>query len=178
MMLAHVFVGDGGPAAGLMHPLLGADHVTAMFSVGVLSARIGGRAIWTVPATFVLVMIVGGILGATIAPLPGIELGVATSVLVLGVALAAAGRAPVWSALVAAGFFGLFHGYAHGGEMPAVASPVLYALGFAVSTIGLHIIGVLSGLLALCRRHGATRLRGAGVVIGLAGVWFVAAALR
>lgn len=176
MMLAHVFVGDGGPAAGFMHPLLGADHLTAMFCVGVLSARIGGRAIWTVPATFVGVMIVGGILGVMSGRLPGIELGIAISVLVLGAALAAADRAPMWSALAAGGFFGLFHGYAHGAEMPAASSPALYAVGFSISTIGLHMLGVLTGLLVLCRRAGPTRLRWVGALVIMAAVWFVATA--
>jgi urease accessory protein len=79
---------------------------------------------------------------------------------------------------VAAGFFGVFHGYAHGGEMPAAASPALYALGFAVSTAGLHLLGAITGLLVLCRREGDTRLRWAGAVIGLAGLCFVTAVLR
>ena len=173
MMLAHVFVGDGGPAAGFIHPLLGADHLTAMFSLGVLSARIGGRAIWTVPATFVGVMIVGGILAVAGWQLRGTELGVATSVLILGAALAA-GHLPVWTALAGAGFFGLFHGYAHGAEMPAAESPALYALGFSISTIGLHVLGVLTGLLVLCRRAGHARLRLAGAFIAMVGLWFVA----
>lgn len=175
---AHVYVGDGGPAAGFMHPLTGPDHLLAMYAVGVLSAQLGGRAIWTVPAAFVLVMLVGGILGATNTPLPGTELGVAISVVVLGVAVAAAGRVPTWSALAAAGLFGLFHGHAHGAEMPAVAAPALYALGFAVSTVGLHVLGALTGLLVLCRRRGATGLRWAGASIGVVGLLFVANAAR
>jgi urease accessory protein len=177
-MMMHVFVGDGGPGAGFMHPLTGLDHLLAMYAVGVVSAQIGGRAIWTVPSAFVLMMIVGGILGATSAPLPGTELGVAMSVVILGVAVAGAGRVPAWSALAAAGFFGVFHGFAHGGEMPTAASPALYALGFAVSTAGLHVLGALTGLLALCRREGHTRLRWAGVAIGLAGLCFVTAVVR
>jgi urease accessory protein len=175
---AHVFGGNGGPAAGFMHPLTGADHLLAMVAVGVLSAQIGGRAIWTVPSAFVLVMIAGGVLGAMAPPLRGIELGIAFSVLILGAAIAGGGAVPAWSALAAAGFFGFFHGYVHGTEMPAAASPALYAVGFAVSTAGLHVLGALTGLLVLCRERGSIRLRGAGLVVALAGVYFIVAGLR
>lgn len=171
--MMHVFAGDGGPGAGFMHPLTGPDHLLAMYAVGVVSAQIGGRAIWTVPAAFVAMMVAGGILGATSGPLPATELGVAMSVVVLGAAVAGAGRVPAWTALAAAGFFGAFHGYAHGAEMPAAVSPALYVLGFVVATAGLHVLGALSGLLVLCRPHADARLRWAGVVIGLIGAWFV-----
>ena len=170
--MMHVFAGDGGPGAGFMHPLTGPDHLLAMYAVGVVSAQIGGRAIWTVPGAFVAMMIAGGILGATSGSLPT-ELGVAISVVILGAAVAGAGRAPAWTALVAAGFFGALHGYSHGAEMPAAVSPALYILGFVVATAGLHVLGALSGLLVLCRPRADTRLRWAGVVIGLIGVWFV-----
>jgi urease accessory protein len=175
---AHVFGGDGGPGAGFMHPLTGADRLLAMYVVGVLSTQIGGRAIWMVPSAFVAAMIVGGILGTAAIALPGAELGVALSVVALGAAVAGGGRARVWVALAAAGGFGLFHGYAHGAEMPAAASPLLYALGFTVSTAGLHVLGALTGLLVLCRARGPVRLRGAGILIALVGVYFVVAALR
>jgi urease accessory protein len=176
--IAHGFVGDGGPAAGFMHPLTGPDHLLAMYAVGLLSAQIGGRAIWTVPGAFVLVMVAGGILGAATGPLALTELGVAVSVVALGAAVAVGGRAPVWIALAAAGCFGFFHGHAHGVEMPAASSPPLYALGFAVSTIGLHVLGALTGLLVLCRRRGRGRLRWTGVCIALAGAVLVTTAAR
>lgn len=174
---AHVFAGDAGPGAGFMHPLTGADHLLAMFCVGVLSARIGGRAIWAVPAAFVAVMLVGGIAGLTDIPLPASELGIAISVLVLGGILAVGGRTPMSLAVAAAGIFGLFHGYAHGQEMPQVSSPALYAIGFLVSTAGLHVLGALSGALALCRPGGAGRLRAGGALVSLAGVYFAARTL-
>jgi len=175
---AHVFGGGGGPAAGFMHPLTGLDHLLAMYAVGLLSAQTGGRAIWTVPGAFVGVMLVGWSLAAGGAPLPGAEIGVATSVVVLGASVAAGGRVPAWSGLAAAGFFGLFHGAVHGAEMPLTPSPALYALGFATSTIGLHVLGALTGLLVLCRREGRARLHSAGAVISMCGVYFVATALQ
>jgi urease accessory protein len=120
---AHTFVGNGGPAAGFMHPLTGLDHLLAMYALGLSSAQTGGRAIWTVPSAFVVVMLVGWTLAAVDVPLPGAELGVATSVVVLGASVAAGGRIRAWSALAAAGFFGLFHGIVHGAEMPLTPSP-------------------------------------------------------
>lgn len=173
---AHVFAGDAGPAAGFMHPLTGPDHFLAMFTVGVLSARIGGRAVWAVPAAFVTVMLAGGIVGMAGAALPGAEIGVAASVIVLGLLLALGERTPMALALVAAGMFGLYHGYAHGREMPRVNAPALYALGFLVSTAGLHVMGALTGALVLCRPRGAARLRIAGALVGVAGGLFVARA--
>lgn len=170
---AHVFVGDAGPAVGFMHPLTGPDHLLAMFSVGVLSAQIGGRAVWMVPAAFVTVMLAGGVLGMIGVPLPAAELGVAVSVVILGALLAAGARAPLVAAFVAAGAFGLYHGFAHGREMPRVTAPWLYALGFMVSTAGLHVMGALTGALVLCRPHGAMRLRVAGAFVGVVGGVFV-----
>lgn len=174
---AHVYAGDAGPAAGFMHPLTGPDHLLAMFTVGVLSARIGGRAIWLVPAAFVTVMLVGGILGVTGVALPASELAIATSVVVLGSLLALGGRTPIALAIAAAAIFGLYHGFAHGREMPRVSAPALYALGFLVSTAGLHVMGALTGELALCRPRGERRLRIAGALVGIAGCFFVAHAL-
>ena len=138
--LAHVFVGDGGPGAGFMHPLTGGDHLLAMLTVGLLSATIGGRAIWTVPAAFVLAMIGGGVLGIAHWPLPGAELGVTLSLVMLGAALAFGPALPTWCALFVTAVFGAFHGHAHGTEMPLVSSPTLYVVGFVAATAGLHLI--------------------------------------
>jgi urease accessory protein len=177
MVFAHVFAGDAGPGAGFMHPLTGADHLLAMFCVGVLSARIGGRAIWTVPGAFVAVMLVGGIAGMSGLELPAPELGIALSVLGVGALLALGDRAPAALACVAAGFFGMYHGFAHGREMPVVSSPALYALGFLVSTAGLHLAGALSGALTMCRPGGAGRLRVVGAMVSVIGLLFAARTL-
>lgn len=160
--------------AGLAHPVLGVDHFLAMVSVGILSAQIGGRAIWTVPATFVSVMAAGGLLGWLNVGLTSIELGIAFSVLILGLAIAADRKVPVLLAMVAVGIFAIFHGYAHGAEMPSVASPVRYALGFMTGTALLHISGVLVGDISQHYERGKVLLRIAGAAIAGAGTWFLA----
>lgn len=175
---AHAFVGDAGPAAGFMHPLTGPDHLLAMFAVGVLSVQIGGRAVWAVPCAFVTVMVLGGAAGAFGVPFPGNELGVAASVVVLGASIAFGEHVPLWAALVAAAAFGICHGFAHGREMPRAASPALYALGFAVSTSGLHVMGALTGELVRCRARGAAHLRCAGALVSITGFVFVAQAVE
>jgi urease accessory protein len=167
----------GSFLAGLSHPVLGVDHFLAMVSVGILSAQIGGRAIWTVPATFVTVMAVGGLLGWLNVGLTATEIGIAFSVLVLGVAIAADRRLPVLAAMVGVGIFAIFHGYAHGAEMPAVAAPVRYALGFMTGTAILHIAGVLIGDISQHCSRGRVLLRFAGGAIAGAGVLFLTASL-
>jgi urease accessory protein len=170
---AHVYVGNAGPGAGFMHPLTGPDHLLAMYAVGLLSAVIGGRAIWTVPCAFVLMMIVGGVAGMLHVPLPGVEAGVALSVIVLGGAVALGPATPARLALAATGVFGLLHGYAHGAEMPRVSSPMLYVVGFVAATAGLHVLGALSALLVQCRGGGMAKVRLGGAVIATAGVYFL-----
>ena len=133
----------GGFLVGLLHPVLGFDHLLAMLSVGILSAQIGGKAIWTVPATFVGVMALGGLLGLTGLNLTATEIGIAISVILLGLAIALERRLPILIAMLGVGFFAIFHGYAHGAEMPDTAQPVLYAFGFLTGTILIHIAGVL-----------------------------------
>jgi urease accessory protein len=165
---AHIVGTGGGFLAGLSHPVLGADHLLAMVSVGILSAQMGGRAIWTVPSTFIGVMLIGGILGMQGIPLFSVELGIAFSVLVLGAALAAEKRLPPVVAMLFVGFFALFHGHAHGTEMPSIAQPALYALGFVTGTASIHICGVLIGLISQQTTRGADVLRFVGV--GIAGV--------
>jgi urease accessory protein len=164
----------GSFLAGLSHPVLGVDHFLAMVSVGIVSAQIGGRAIWTVPGTFVSVMAVGGLLGAMNVGLTAIEAGIAFSVLILGLAIAAERRVPVVAAIAAVSFFAVFHGYAHGAEMPAVANAGRYAAGFMTGTAVLHIMGVLIGDIAQHYARGKVLLRYAGGAIAGAGLWFLA----
>jgi urease accessory protein len=163
----------GSFLSGLTHPVLGLDHLLAMVSVGVLSAQIGGRAIWSVPATFVLVMAVGGLLGWVDIGLTAIEVGIAFSVLALGTAIAADKRVPIVAAMSAVGVFAIFHGYAHGAEMPTVATPTTYALGFMTGTALLHLTGVLIGDISQQYAPGKLILRGAGVAIAGAGAFFL-----
>lgn len=163
-------VEGGGFINGLIHPVFGPDHLLAMVAVGILSVQIGGKAIWAVPGAFVALMVVGGLMGMKELPFPAIETGIALSVLVLGVAIAFDKKLPVLWSMVFVGFFAIFHGYAHGFEMPVVAQPLLYALGFVIATAGLHIAGVLIGLIARYIRRGESLLRYLGA--GIAGIGF------
>ncbi len=165
---AHMNQGDGGFMAGLSHPVLGFDHFLAMVSVGILSAQMGGRAIWTVPLAFVSVMAVGGVFGIKGIGLPGVEYGIAISVAALGISLAMEKKLPIILAMLFVGFFALFHGHAHGAEMPSIAKPVFYALGFITGTAGIHITGLLIGLISIRTLKGAEFLRFVGA--GIAGI--------
>lgn len=166
----------GSFLGGLTHPVLGPDHFLAMVSVGIVSAQIGGRAIWTVPATFVGVMAAGGVLGLLDVGLSAIEVGIASSVLVLGLAIAADRRVPVALAMAAVALFAIFHGYAHGAEMPTVAEPVRYAAGFLTGTAALHVLGVIIGDISQHYARGKVLLRYAGGAIAGVGAWFLMAA--
>jgi urease accessory protein len=163
----------GSFIGGLSHPVLGLDHFLAMVSVGILSAQIGGRAIWTVPATFVAVMAFGGLLGYVDVGLTAIEAGIAISVLALGIAIAADRKLPLSLAMAAVGFFAIFHGYAHGAEMPTVANSVTYAAGFLSGTAALHLFGVLLGDIARRNVNGNIVLRLSGGAIAASGAFFL-----
>lgn len=167
---AHYLPGDhGGFASGFSHPLLGLDHLLAMVAVGLWAAQLGGRAMWLVPAAFVSVMTLGGALGMLGVKLPMVEAGILASVLILGLLIAASARVPVFGAMALVGVFALFHGHAHGAEMPATASGIVYGAGFALATAALHACGIGLGLLA--RKHAsAPALRFAGAAIALAGL--------
>jgi urease accessory protein len=163
----------GGFLSGLVHPVLGYDHLLAMLSVGILSAQIGGRAIWTVPATFVSVMAVGGLLGLIDIGLTATEFGIAVSLVILGSVIAAERRLSILVAMVGVGFFAIFHGYAHGSEVPETAEPFLYALGFLMGTALIHITGVVIGDISRHYERGKIILRVGGALIALIGLLFV-----
>ena len=164
----------GSFLAGLTHPVLGADHFLAMVSVGVVSAQIGGRAVWTVPSTFVLVMLFGGVLGWMFVGFTAVEAGIAISVLALGCAIAADRNLPVSLVMTAVGFFAIFHGYAHGAEMPLVANPYTYTAGFMTGTAALHVLGLVMGDIARHYQRGKLLLRVSGGAIAGIGVAFLA----
>jgi len=163
----------GGFLSGMVHPVLGYDHLLAMLSVGILSAQIGGRAIWTVPATFVSVMALGGVLGLIDIGLSATELGIAISLVILGSVIAAERSISIRVAMIGVGFFAIFHGYAHGAEMPDTAQPFLYALGFLVGTALIHIAGVVIGDIARHYERGKIILRGGGALIAVIGLLYV-----
>ncbi|MFC1837558.1 HupE/UreJ family protein [Thermodesulfobacteriota bacterium] len=170
---AHILQGDGGFLSGLTHPVLGFDHFLAMLSVGILSAQMGGRAIWTVPATFVSVMAVGALLGIKGINIPGVEYGIALSVLVLGFSLAMEKKLlPIW-AMLCVGCFAIFHGHAHGTEMPRIVQPIVYSLGFLLGTASIHICGVLIGVFSGRTVRGAEILRFVGAGISGVGVHII-----
>ncbi len=174
---AHPGIGGAhGFAHGFAHPLGGLDHTLAMVAVGLLAVQIGGRALWMLPATFVAAMAAGGALGVAGVPLPFVEIGIAGSVLVLG-AVVAFGRAlPLPAAMALAAVFAVFHGHAHGTEMPADASGLAYGLGFMVATGLLHTAGLALGLAAgrLAERAGPAALRLGGAAIAVAGLGLIA----
>ncbi|ASJ95383.1 urease accessory protein UreJ [Shewanella marisflavi] len=175
-VFAHEITGGAGFMTGFNHPVLGFDHLLAMLSVGLLSTQLGGRAIWTVPLAFMAFMLFGGILGLYGVALPFVELGIALSVLLLGLAIALGRQIPLLLAMGFVGLFAIFHGHAHGAEMPALTSPVLYALGFLSGTAVIHLLGVslgfimqqLSGKLPLLRLSGgAIALIGGYLIVGI-----------
>lgn len=172
LALAHVGQGDisGGFISGFEHPMSGLDHVVAMVAVGIWGAQLGAPSIWVLPVTFPLVMAFGGVLGALGVPIPGVEVGIAVSAIVLGAMVLFAARPPLWIAAVLVGVFAICHGYAHGAELPASADPIAYSLGFVLATGSLHATGILLGV-AKRWPIGAQLLRGGGAAIAGCGVY-------
>lgn len=166
----------GSFLAGLTHPVLGLDHFLAMVSVGIVSALIGGRAILTVPATFVTMMAVGGLAGAAGLGIPSevIELAIAVSVILLGAVILLNRRLPTRVAMAVVAFFGFFHGFAHGAEIPVIADALVYAVGFIVGTALLHLLGVLIGDMARRYENGIPVLRAGGAAFVAIGLMFIA----
>lgn len=170
---AHIGTGlPGGVASGFRHPFTGWDHLLAMVSVGIWGAFLGRPLIYALPVIFPLMMVAGAALGMFAVPIPSPELAVAASVLVLGSCIAFAVRAPTWVACVIVAAFAVFHGYAHGVELPSAADPVGYSVGFVLATGILHVCGIGIGLLNE-RRHGVIVTRSLGVVIAAVGTCFV-----
>ena len=171
--LAHTGAGGtDGIMHGLMHPVTGIDHVLAMVSVGVLAAFLGGRALWLVPASFVALAAVGGALGARGVPVPFVEPGISASVILVGLTIALQARLPLGLAAGLVGLFGLYHGYAHGAEMPADAAGLAFALGFLAATAALHVAGISLGLgiVHLASRSATRFAQAGGAAMALAGV--------
>lgn len=177
---AHTGIGaTTGFLHGFWHPIGGIDHVLAMVAVGLFAAQLGGRALWAVPATFVAVMAAGGTLGMAGVALPAVEVGIALSVLVLGLVVLAGRRWPLGLAMALVAVFAVFHGHAHGSEMPVDASGLSYGLGFMLATALLHLagIGLGIGLGRLAATEGGRLTQASGAAIALAGVVLLAGAL-
>jgi len=165
---AHTFGAHGaGFVSGITHPLTGLDHMLAMIAVGMWAAQLGGRARWAVPLAFVGMMALGAILAAAGLILPAVETGIAASVLILGLLIAFSSRMPVLLGMALVGVFAIFHGHAHGTELPQAASAVAYGLGMLLATVGLHAAGLGAGILF---QRAAVLLRVGGAMIAAAGV--------
>lgn len=162
----------GGFVSGLLHPVGGLDHVAAMVAVGLWGAVLGRPAVWLLPIVFPLVMAIGGALGVMGLPLPAVETGIAVSSLVMGLLIAAYVRAPLAVAAVIVGAFAIFHGHAHGTELPLAASAAAYSVGFVVATGLLHLAGILFGLFTTSER-GRLAVQVCGGVIAAAGAGFL-----
>jgi urease accessory protein len=170
--LAHSGDITDGFIGGFLHPLYGPDHVAAMVAVGLWGAFLGPPAVYTLPVVFPLVMAVGGVLGILGLPLPGAEIGIAVSAIMLGSMVALALRPPLWIAAMLVGAFAIFHGHAHGIELPPAADAVAYSAGFVIATGLLHLAGIAFGLLARWP-SGRIAVRASGGAIAIAGVAFL-----
>lgn len=171
--LAHEGAGvAGGFTSGFLHPISGPDHVAAMVAVGLWGAFLGPPAMWLLPVVFPLVMAFGGVLGILGVPIPYVETGIATSAVILGLMVALAVRPPLWIAAVLVGAFAIFHGHAHGTELPEAANPFAFGMAFVVATGLLHLAGIAFGLLARWPQ-GRIAVRAGGGFIAAAGLFFL-----
>jgi urease accessory protein len=164
----------GGFVSGVLHPVLGFDHLVAMVAVGLWGAQLGRPAVWALPITFPSVMALGGLLGVLRVPLPMVEVGVAGSAVALGVLVATCTRPGLGIAGALVAIFAIFHGHAHGAELPAAANPLAYGVGFVLATGLLHLAGILIGTL-VHRPAGALFVRACGGGVALVGGWFLLA---
>lgn len=175
--VAHEGAGvGGGLVSGFLHPILGWDHVVAMVAVGLWGAFLSTPAIWILPVVFPLVMAFGGALGVIGVPVPAVETGIAASAVVLGAMVALAARPPLWIAAVIVAAFAIFHGHAHGTELPEAANPLAFSIGFVAATGLLHLCGIAFGLIVRWPA-GRVAVRAGGGVIALAGLGFLSGAL-
>jgi urease accessory protein len=174
---AHVESGQAaGFFTGLSHPWSGMDHVLAMIAVGLWGAQLGSPALWVLPIAFPMMMAVGAMMGLVGIPLPGVEIGIAFSAIVLGTMIWAQVRPKLVISIVMVGIFAIFHGHAHGTELPAGQSGLLYSMGFVIATGCLHGVGIALGLVHSLPA-GKLALRLAGTFISAMGVFFLWGAL-
>lgn len=172
-VFAHEETGTvGGFISGFTHPIFGLDHLLAMLAVGIWGAQIGGRSVWVMPVAFPLVMAMGGFLGAMGVPFPFVEAGIALSVLGLGLAVAFALKPKEWIGFAAVAFFAIFHGHAHGAELPDSANAAAYGIGFVIATGLIHLGGIGIGYLTELKLKGRIT-RACGAAISAAGAYFL-----
>ena len=174
---AHIQTGQaGGFVSGLAHPVSGLDHVIAMVAVGLWGAQLGMPAMWVLPVAFPMMMAFGGMLGLIGVPLPGVEIGIAASAVVLGVLVLGELRLPLPAAIGVVALFAVFHGHAHGTELEQGQNALLYSIGFVIATGLLHAAGITVGLVHRWN-PGRRALRGAGALIMAGGLYFLWSAL-
>ncbi|MFV0575958.1 MAG: HupE/UreJ family protein [Vibrio sp.] len=163
-----------GAGSGWLHPLTGLDHLLAMIAVGAWSVQIGKKAVWIVPSAFVCFMFLGGVIGFEHVELPGTEIGIALSVILLGFAICLRQKLPILVASFATGLFGIFHGYAHGYEMPILDDKVTYTVGFLITTACLHLVGAFGAHFLLKWKNGDITLRTLGGICTACGISLIA----
>ncbi len=174
-LLAHDIMGKVGFYDGLSHPVLGLDHLLAMISVGIISAQMGGRAILTVPFIFVILMTIGGLFGflLIVKEFYFVEIGIVFSVILLGIGISIINKIPTKLILIFVAAFGLFHGVAHGLEVPAAVSPILFVLGFIIGTTTLHLLGVVIGYLSIKNKISLAVLKVIGFTFAIYGIYLL-----
>jgi len=173
----HVESGQaGGFVSGLSHPVSGLDHVIAMVAVGLWGAQLGTPALWVLPVAFPMMMALGGMFGLVGIPLPGVEVGIAASAVVLGALVLGQMRLPLTAAIAVVACFAVFHGHAHGTELEPGQNALLYSLGFVIATGLLHALGIAVGLVNRWD-FGRAALRGAGALVMAGGLYFLWGAL-
>ncbi len=176
-VMAHVESGEaGGFLNGLSHPVSGLDHVLAMVAVGLWGAQLRSPAIWLLPIAFPMMMAFGGMLGLMGVPVPGVEIGIAASGIVLGALVLGEVKAPLAVSIILVGIFAIFHGHAHGTELSEGQNAMLYSLGFVISTGFLHAAGIGIGTIHMWKA-GQVALRGAGALVMIGGLYFLWSAL-
>lgn len=164
---AHLLgVHGAGFTAGLAHPFLGIDHLLAMIAVGLWAGQMGGSALWRVPLAFIAMMVLGAALALAGVPLPAVQTGIATSLLVLGLFVGFVVRLPAVASMLLVGAFAIFHGHVHASELPLAAAPVLYGLGFVTATAMLHMFGIWLGRRSSQRMVAFVRVVGFAVAGG------------
>ncbi|MBK8160185.1 MAG: HupE/UreJ family protein [Rhodospirillaceae bacterium] len=170
---AHTGHHAAGFAAGLAHPFSGLDHLLAMAGIGVWAAQLGGHNRWRVPLAFVGTMLLGAGLALVGFPLPQVGLGIAGSVIAIGLLVGLGTKLPNAAAIALAALVALFHGHAHGTELPTMASAWNYGMGFVLATSLLHMAGLGLGHIAF-RTARPVLLKLAGLATALAGGVLVA----
>ncbi|MBS3136489.1 HupE/UreJ family protein [Candidatus Woesearchaeota archaeon] len=169
---AHI-MGGNGLADGVLHPLLGLDHLLAMVAVGIIGTRYKDKAVWLIPSAFVISMVTGGFIWISGLHIPFAEAGIALSVIFLGLAIAMKRNVPFHLTIAFVAVSAIFHGHAHATEMPVLLSPLLYSIGFVISTSSLHITGILLGRVAAKTETSVKLLRYAGASMGILGIFFL-----